>query len=158
MGHRGMSGPQARHVFDGFEPAVRELLAEFPLMPASLLAERVGWAGSRSWFRKRVAGLRVEYAPRDPADRLEYRPGDQAHCDLWFPPVKIPLGGGQFGSSPVLVIVSSYSRFITAVMLPSRTTPDLLGGMTLPCRGCATDKQLRVSRPAHCHRHERESH
>jgi hypothetical protein len=31
-------------------------------------------------------------------------------------------------------------------------------GMTLPCRGCATDKQLRVSRPAHCHRHERESH
>ena len=33
-----------------------------------------------------------------------------------------------------------------------------LGGMTLPCRGCATDKQLRVSRPAHCHRHERESH
>src|SRR5665811_2199718 len=33
-----------------------------------------------------------------------------------------------------------------------------LGGMTLPCRGCATDKRLRVSRPAHCHRHERESH
>ena len=32
------------------------------------------------------------------------------------------------------------------------------GGMTLPCRGCATDKRLRVSRPAHCHRHERESH
>jgi hypothetical protein len=24
-------------------------------------------------------------------------------------------------------------------------------GMTLPCRGCATDKQLRVSRPTHCH-------
>jgi hypothetical protein len=98
-------------------------------MPASVLAERVGWAGSRSWFRKRVAGLRVEYAPRDPADRLEYRPGDQAQCDLWFPPVKIPLGGGQFGSPPVLVIVCSYSRFITAVMLPSRTTADLLAGM-----------------------------
>src|SRR5450759_3162904 len=29
-----------------------------------------------------------------------------------------------------------------------------VGGMTLPCRGCATDKQLRVSRPAHCHRRE----
>ena len=40
-------------------------------------------------------GLRSEYAPRDPADRLEYRPGDQAQCDLWFPPVKIPLGPGQ---------------------------------------------------------------
>ena len=115
--------------FDEFEPRVRELLAEFPLIPASVLAERVGWGGSRSWFRKRVAVLRVEYAPRDPADRLEYRPGDQAQCDLWFPPVKIPLGAGQFGSPPVLVIVSSYSRFITAMMLPSRTTPDLLAGM-----------------------------
>jgi transposase len=84
--------------FDEFEPRVRELLAEFPLMPASVLAERTGWGGSRSWFRKRVAVLRVEYAPRDPADRLEYRPGDQAQCDLGFPPVKIPLGAGQFGS------------------------------------------------------------
>lgn len=83
--------------FDECEPRVRELLAEFPRIPASVLAERVGWHGSGSWFRKRVAGLRVEYAPRDPADRLEYRPGDQAQCDLWFPPVKIPLGAGRFG-------------------------------------------------------------
>ncbi len=29
----------------------------------------------------------------------------------------------------MLVIVSSYSRFITAVMLPSRTTADVLAGM-----------------------------
>jgi hypothetical protein len=50
-------------------------------------------------------------------------------CDLWFPPVKIPLGAGQAGSPPVLVMVSSFSRFITAVMVPSRTTPDLLAGM-----------------------------
>ncbi|EON25033.1 integrase [Nocardioides sp. CF8] len=78
---------------------------------------------------QRVAGLRVDYAPRDPADRLEYRPGDQAQCDLWFPPVKIALGPGQRATPPVLVIVSSYSRFITAMMLPSRTTGDLLGGM-----------------------------
>jgi transposase len=115
--------------FDAYEPRVRELLKDFPAMPATVIAERVGWDGSASWFRKQVAGLRVEYAPRDPADRLEYRPGDQAQCDLWFPPVKIPLGYGQCGSPPVLVIVSSYSRFITAMMLPSRTTGDLLAGM-----------------------------
>ncbi|QIK74746.1 IS21 family transposase [Nocardioides piscis] len=115
--------------FDAYEPRVRELLKDFPTMPATVIAERVGWDGSASWFRKRVAGLRVDYAPRDPADRLEYRPGDQAQCDLWFPPVKIPLGSGQCGTPPVLVIVSSYSRFITAMMLPSRTTGDLLTGM-----------------------------
>jgi hypothetical protein len=73
--------------------------------------------------------VRVDYAPRDPADRIEYRPGDQAQCDLWFPPVKVPLGAAQWGSPPVLVMVASYARFITAMMLPSRTTSDLLAGM-----------------------------
>jgi hypothetical protein len=89
----------------------------------------VGWTGSASWFRKRVAVLRPQYAPKDPADRLSYRPGDQAQCDLWFPPVKVPVGGGQVASPPVLVMVASFSRFLTARMLPSRTTPDLLAGI-----------------------------
>ena len=119
----------AGSVFDTVEPAVRRLLAEFPAMPATVLAERVGWTGSPSWFRKRVALLRPEYAPKDPADRLSYRPGDQAQCDLWFPPVKVPVGGGQLACPPVLVMVASFSRFLTALMLSSRTTPDLLAGI-----------------------------
>ncbi|MGH3343268.1 MAG: hypothetical protein ACRDPK_10365 [Carbonactinosporaceae bacterium] len=72
-------------VFDPFEAHVRQLLAEFPTMPAMVIAECVGWPGSPSWFRKKVARLRVEYAPKDPADRVGYRRGDQAQCDLWFP-------------------------------------------------------------------------
>lgn len=125
----GYSRPPSPSAFDVFEPRVRALLAEFPTMPATVLAERVGWTGSPSWFRKRVALLRPEHAPKDPADRLEHRPGDHAQCDLWFPPVKIPLGSGQFGSPPVLVIVPGFSRLITARMLPTRTTPDLLCGI-----------------------------
>jgi hypothetical protein len=121
-----VSGPSA---FDPFEPRVRELLTQFPTMPTSVIAERVGWAGSQSWFRKKVALLRPRYAPKDPADRLSYRPGDQAQCDLWFPPARIPLGGGQVDAPPVLVMVSSFSRFITAAMIPSRQTPDLVAGM-----------------------------
>jgi hypothetical protein len=121
-----VSGPSA---FDPFESQVRQLLAEFPAMPATVLAERVGWTGSTSWFRKKVAGLRVEYAPKDPADRLCHRPGDQAQCDLWFPPVSIPLGAGQAGCPPVLVIVASFSRYITGGLIPTRQTPDLLAGM-----------------------------
>jgi hypothetical protein len=121
-----VSGPSA---FDPFEGHVRQLLAEFPAMPASVIAERAGWPGSASWFRKKVAGLRVKYAPKDPADRIVCRPGDQAQCDLWFPPVRVPLGAGQSGSPPVLVIVASFSRFITGRMLPTRATPDLLAGM-----------------------------
>lgn len=125
----GYSRPAAPSAFDGFEAQVRALLVQFPSMPASVIAERVGWVGSASWFRKRVAVLRPEYAPKDPADRLAHLPGDQAQCDLWFPPAPVPLGAGQVGSPPVLVVVASFSRFVTAQMLPSRTTPDLLAGM-----------------------------
>jgi hypothetical protein len=73
-------------------------------------------------------GAAVEYAPKDPADRLDYRPGDQAQCDLWSPPVTMPPAAGQAGSPPVLVMVASFSRFITGGMLPTRQTPDLLTG------------------------------
>ena len=123
------SRPPVPSGFDPFEPAVSELLRECPSMPASVLAERVGWKGSASWFRKRVAPLRVGWARVDPADRLEYLPGDQAQCDLWFPPVRIPLGHDRSGCPPVLVIALSHSRFLTALMLPTRTTGDLLAGM-----------------------------
>ncbi len=75
-----------------------------------------------------VRGLRPLLARADPADRLEYVASDQYQCDLWFPPVKILLGDGIFGTPPVLVMVPSFSRFITARMLPSRTTTDLWAG------------------------------
>lgn len=61
--------------FAVFEPRVRELLSEFPDMPASVLAERVGWTGSVSWFRENVARLRPEHRPVDPADRLTWEAG-----------------------------------------------------------------------------------
>jgi hypothetical protein len=98
-------------------------------MPAATIAERVGWSGSPSLFRAKVAELRPEYAVPDPADRLLHPPGFQVQCDLWFPHEDLPLGHDQAGAPPVLVMTSTFSGFIQARMLPSRTTPDLLGGM-----------------------------
>jgi len=120
--------PVAATSFTPFEPRVRALLAEFPEMPATVLAERVGWTGSSSWFRENVACLRPELRRADPADRLVWSPGDAAQCDLWFPPKRIPLEDGSSALLPVLVIVPAYSRFITATMVPTRQTPDLLLG------------------------------
>jgi transposase len=82
-------------VVNAFSPAgarVRALLAGYPAMPATVIAERVGWTGSVTWFRDNVRLIRPEFAPKDPADRLEHAAGDQAQCDLWFPPAQIPLG------------------------------------------------------------------
>ncbi len=113
---------------DAFEPAIRELLAEFPSMPASVIAERVGWSRSASVLRDRVAQLRPLFAPPDPASRTGYDPGELVQCDLWFPPADIDLGHGQVGRPPVLVMVAGYSRVMNAVLLPSRQAPDLIAG------------------------------
>jgi hypothetical protein len=114
--------------FTAFEPHVRALLAEVPDMPATVLAERVGWTGSMRWFSENVKRLRPEHRPVDPADRLTWAPGDAAQCDLWFPPRKIPLEDGTTKLLPVLVITAAHSRFITARMIPTRKTEDLLLG------------------------------
>jgi transposase len=114
--------------FTPFEDRVSALLTEFPDMPATVIAERVGWSGSSSWFRENVARLRPEHRRPDPADRLVWSPGDAAQCDLWFPPKRIPLEDGTTATLPVLVIVAAHSRFMCAEMVPSRQTPDLLLG------------------------------
>jgi Mu transposase, C-terminal domain/Helix-turn-helix domain of resolvase len=114
--------------FSPFEPRVRELLAEFPQMPASVIADRVGWEGSPSWFRENVGRLRPQFRRPDPADRLSWAPGDAAQCDLWFPPGRIPLEDGSAPLLPVLVITAAHSRFTAGRMIPTRTTEDLLLG------------------------------
>ncbi|WP_371480411.1 IS21 family transposase [Kitasatospora sp. NBC_00315] len=113
---------------DVVEPAIRELLKQTPTMPVTVIAERIGWERGLTILRERVRELRPAYLPVDPVSRTVYRPGELAQCDLWFPPVDIPLGYGQAGRPPVLVIVSGYSRVITARMLPSRQSGDLIDG------------------------------
>jgi transposase len=111
---------------DAVEPQIRELLRAYPRMPATVIAERVGWGHGITVLKDRVRELRPLYLPPDPVGRTQYVAGEVAQCDLWFPPVDVPLGCGQFGRPPVLVMVTGYSRVITALMLPSRQSPDLL--------------------------------
>ena len=115
--------------FEPFELLVRALLVTTPDMPATVIAERVGWTGSISWFRGNVRRLRLERRPVDPSDRLTWLPGDAAQCDLWFPPKKIPLEDGTSSLLPVMVITAAHSRFMVAQMIPTRHTQDLLLGM-----------------------------
>jgi len=114
--------------FATVEARVRGLFSDTPDMPATVLAERVGWAGSSSWFRDNVARIRPECEPKYPSDRIVWEAGDAAQCDLWFPPKKIPLENGTAALLPVLVITLAYSRYVLGRMIPSKTTEDLLLG------------------------------
>jgi transposase len=113
---------------DAFEPQIRELLKATPSMPATVIAERIGWERGITVLKERVRELRPAYLPADPTGRTTYLPGELAQCDLWFPPVHIPVGYGQVACPPVLVMVCGYSRMITARMLPTRQTGDLIAG------------------------------
>lgn len=135
--------PAKGSVADGVEPQIRELLHETPTMPATVIAERIGWEHGLTVLKDRVRELRPYYLPPDPATRTDYDPGHRVQCDLWFPPASVPLGAGQEGSPPVLVMTSGYSRMRWAVMIPSRTAPDVIAGhwQLLTAMG-ATPRQL----------------
>jgi transposase len=115
-------------IVDGAEPQIRALLAEFPRMPATVIAERIGWGRGLTQFKVRVRELRPLYLPPDPCQRTEYAPGELAQWDLWFPPVSVPVGADREAKLPVMVGVSGYWRWIASRMIPSRQVHDILGG------------------------------
>lgn len=122
-------------VADEYEPQIQVLLAEWPRMPAPVIAERIGWPYSMSPLKKKLQRVRPEYVGIDPVDRFVYRPGAIAQCDLWFPEPRIPVGEGQDRVLPVLVMVAGSSRTISAVMIPSRQGGDIVAGMWTVLRG-----------------------
>jgi len=110
-------------IVDEVEPRIRELLQAFPTMPATVIAERVGWTRSIRVLSGRVAELRPVYLPPDPASRTSYVAGEIAQCDLWFPPITLPVGFGQVrrpAQLPVLTMMTGYARWLSAVLIPSR--------------------------------------
>lgn len=114
---------------DAVEPRVRVLLAEWPTMPATVIAERIGWQYSLTTLKDRVRQIRPEYLGVDPVDRVVYEPGQVAQCDLWFPKPRIPVAAGQDRVLPVLVMTLGFSRYLSATMIQSRQAGDILSGM-----------------------------
>ena len=116
-------------IVDAVEPEIRELLAGCPEMPATVIAERIGWERGMTVLRDRVGELRPLFVLPDPSQRTWYRPGELAQFDLWQPDVEIPVGFGQVAKLWVVVGVSGFSRLIGAHMVPSRAAHDVLAGM-----------------------------
>jgi transposase len=116
---------------DEFEERIRELLSKYPRMPATVIAERVGWTRGLTVFKAKVALLRPMYLPPDPASRTTYLPGEVAQFDFWFPPITVDVGYGQVRTAkrlPVLTMACGYSRWRGALLVPSRSQEDLYAG------------------------------
>ncbi len=60
---RGTSVGPVGSLLNVYEPRIRALLAEFTSMPATVIAERIGWTHSSSVLRAKVAQLRPLAAP-----------------------------------------------------------------------------------------------
>jgi transposase len=118
-------------VVDAIEPRIRRLLSETPTMPATVIAERIGWSRGMTVLSARVRELRPVYLPPDPSSRTLYVAGEIAQNDFWFPDIELPVGYGQTRTAtllPVLTMVSAYSRMLFARLLPTRTAADLYAG------------------------------
>jgi transposase len=118
-------------VVDAVEPRIRELLQACPTMPATVIAERIEWRYSIRTLSGRVAELRPIYLPLDPASRTTYLAGEIAQCDFWFPPIRLPVGFGQFRTAtqlPVLTMITGYARWASGLLVPTRRAEDLYAG------------------------------
>jgi len=116
---------------DAVEPRIRDLLRAWPTMPATVIAERIGWDRGLTVLKVRVRELRPVYLPPDPASRTAYLAGEVAQCDFWFPDIELPVGFGQTRTAkrlPVLTMVCGYCRWLSARLVPSRTAEDLFAG------------------------------
>jgi transposase len=116
---------------DAFEPRIRELLAAYPQMRSTVIAERIGWPYSIRTLSGKVAELRPVYLPPDPSGRTVYLAGEIAQHDFWFPPVELPVGFGQARTAkqlPVLTMITGYARHVDGLLIPSRTAEDLFAG------------------------------
>ena len=121
----------AGSIVDAVEDRIREQLQLDAWMPATVIAERIGWTRGITVFKERVAELRPAYLPPDPTSRTSYEAGDIGQCDLWFPPIQLPVGFGQTRRPtqlPVLTMVTGYSRWLSGQLIPTRAAPDLFAG------------------------------
>ena len=100
-------------------------------MRATVIVERIGWDRLIRVLSSRVADVRPVYLPVDPASRTNYQDGEVAQCDFWFPDIEVTVGFGQSRTAtrlPVLTMVCGYSRWASAVLVPTRCAEDVYAG------------------------------
>ena len=143
--HRGTPGARTRSVvqhagknsaptvsLQNTQSQIRQLLTEWPMMPTTLIAEQIGWDQSIQVLLELVSTLRSEYLYSDLTVDTIFEPGEIARCDLWLAPIEVSSGSSgapSIKNFPVLTIISGYSRWVSATLLPSKHPEDLFCGL-----------------------------
>src|SRR5690606_41218402 len=81
--------PGKKSIVDAVEPQIRQLLRQWPDMPATVIAERIGWQRSMTVLKARIRQIRPEDRPLAPASRTSDHPRELARCEPWFAPARI---------------------------------------------------------------------
>lgn len=126
------SQPERRVIY-AFEPQIRELLATWPMMPTTLIAESIGWDQPIQVLLQRMTEIRPTYShPYAHMSHVTHTAGKTAQCGLWFPPIEISVGFGQTRTAkqlPVLTMITGYSRWLSATLIPSTHANDVSAGL-----------------------------
>ena len=90
------SGRPAGSIVDEVEPRIRELLQAYPsdAGDGDRGADRLGRGRSGAQGPGGASCGRC-ICRRIRPSRTSYGPGEIAQCDLWFPPIEMPVGFGQ---------------------------------------------------------------
>jgi hypothetical protein len=107
--------PKRPSAVEPLEQQIRSLLSACPTIPATVIADRIGWTRGLTILKgaRGRAPAAVPAAQALPADRLQ--PGELAQWDLWQPPVAIPVGFYVAQQLWVVTVLSAYSepRWVT---------------------------------------------
>ena len=128
---RTPSAKPAGSIVDAVEPRIRELLRAYPRMPATVIAERIGWTHSirvlRLGWPSCARPICRRTRPRAPATRRAR--SRSATCGSRRSPCRSDIGQARRPTQlPVLTMVTGYSRWLSALLIPTRTAADLFAG------------------------------
>jgi transposase len=84
--------PAKGSIVDAVEPQIRQLLAQWPTMPATVTAERISSTRSQTVLKGSRGGSCGCCSPHRTRRRGPTTGTELAQCDLWFSPVDISLG------------------------------------------------------------------
>ena len=119
---------------DPFKDEIRRLLKDDPKLPGVRvreLIEPLGCTASKTVVDDFLREVRLLFAPPPRTfQRTIYRPGEICQFDVWEPREPIPVGHGQTRQGWVVIACLGYSRASAGALVFSKTTPDLLAGIT----------------------------